>query len=115
MKIMKLWVSMLGLMILAVGCSGDLMTAANSQAEAAGEDAMVITGTVRHIPLEGGFYGIIADNGERYDPINLDPQYAVDGLRVRITARVRPDQVSFHMWGKIIEIITIEKLSAGES
>ncbi|MBW1917378.1 MAG: hypothetical protein JRI57_05075 [Deltaproteobacteria bacterium] len=109
-----IWIGIFGLLFLITGCSSDLK-ATNSQVETAAGDALVITGTVRYLPFEGGFFGIVADNGEHYDPMNLDRQFAVDGLRVKIKAKLHPDQVSFHMWGKVIEIISIEKLSTGDS
>jgi len=77
-----------------------------------GRDKDIIsgTGTIKYIDLEGGFYGIIADNGERYDPINLNQEFQVDGLRVRFEAKIRDDIVGIHMWGVLIEILKIEKL-----
>ncbi len=68
------------------------------------------TGTVRFIPIEGGFYGIVGNDGEHYDPINLGKEFQVDGLRVRFEAKKRDDQASFHMWGTLIEIINIERI-----
>ena len=69
------------------------------------------TGVVKYIDLEGGFYGIIADDGERHYPINLGQEYQVDGLSVRYTYRFRHDVASIHMWGKPIEIADIKKLN----
>jgi len=68
------------------------------------------TGTVEFVELEGGFYGIVGDDGKRYDPINLDPAYQKDGLRVSFQAKIRQDMASIHMWGKIIELTKIEIL-----
>ena len=67
-------------------------------------------GTVKFLDLEGGFYGIIGDNMENYDPINLDKEFQVDGLRVRFDAKKQENVASFHMWGTIIEIINIERI-----
>ena len=75
------------------------------------KDAVSATGTVKYIDLEGGFYGIIGDDGQRYDPINLSQQFQKDGLRVRFEAKPREDLDSIHMWGRLIEIINIEKLA----
>ena len=62
--------------------------------------------------FEGGFYGIIVDNGfepfNKLDPINLPPEFMEDGLRVRFKAKLRPDLYSFHMWGIMVKIINIE-------
>ena len=76
----------------------------------ASPDLVSQTGTVRFIDLEGGFYGIVADNGEHYDPINLGQEFRQDGLRVRFQAKIRQDIASIRMWGKIVEIIRIAKL-----
>ncbi len=67
-------------------------------------------GAIQFNDFEGGFYGIVADDGECYDPINLDEEFKVDGLRVRFKVKVREDLVSFHMWGLVVEIIKIKKL-----
>ncbi|MFQ5770051.1 MAG: hypothetical protein ACE5HX_05920 [bacterium] len=69
-----------------------------------------VTGTVKFIQLEGGFFGIIGDNGKQYDPINLAPEYQQDGLRVRFEAKKRNDLASVHMWGILVEILEIRKL-----
>jgi hypothetical protein len=66
-------------------------------------------GTIRYMDFEGGFYGIVADSGERYDPINLPAGYRKDGLRVRFQVKEKKGMASFHMWGKIVEIVKIEK------
>lgn len=68
------------------------------------------TGTVKFLDFEGGFYGIIGDNGKNYDPINLGKEFQVDGLRVRFDAKKSENVASFHMWGTIIEIINIERI-----
>ncbi len=74
------------------------------------EDVVSATGTVRFINLEGGFYGIVGDDGKKYDPMTLDQQFRADGLRIRFEARIRADVASFHMWGTIVDITKIEKL-----
>ncbi len=66
--------------------------------------------TIKFIDLEGGFYAIVTNDDMRYDPVNLPDEFKVDGLRVRFEGKLRDDMYSFHMWGKLIEIIKIEKL-----
>ena len=68
------------------------------------------TGTIVWLSFEGGFYGIVADDDEHYDPINLPQDFHEDGLRVWFMAKIRDDLASFHMWGRIVEILEIEKL-----
>ena len=68
------------------------------------------TGTITYLNFEGGFWGIVGDDGERYDPINLDPEFKVEGLRVYFEADYS-DRVSFNMWGRRVIIRNIQKLT----
>jgi hypothetical protein len=65
-------------------------------------------GQVRFIQLEEGFYGIIGENGQKYEPINLPGQYRQKFLEVKFTAKPRPDIKNTHMWGEPIEITDIK-------
>ena len=72
-------------------------------------------GTVKHQNFEGGFYGIVGDDGKHYDPLNLPQEFKEDGLRVRFVAErgqaIMTDNIAtFHMWGYIVRIVSIEKL-----
>jgi hypothetical protein len=69
-----------------------------------------ITGTVRFMDLEGGFYGIITDDGARLDPMDLPAQFRQDGLRVRARVEPVPDAVTFRMWGTVVRVLSIERL-----
>jgi len=66
-----------------------------------------ITGTVVYKNLEGGFFAIDGDDGKKYDPISLPENLRRHGLKVKVTARLKPDAVSFHMYGPIIEVVNI--------
>ena len=72
------------------------------------------TGTIKYISIEGGFYGLITDDGKKYDPNNLSQAFQKDNLKVKFKARVRDDLVSFHMWGTLVDIIEIEKIETAE-
>lgn len=61
-------------------------------------------GRVVYLDFEGGFYGILGDNGTCYDPVNLPGEYQVDGLRISFNATVLPEQASFHQWGTVVTI-----------
>lgn len=85
-----------------------------STAKASGaNDTMVqslnFEGTVKYINLEGGFWGIVSDDGKNYDPINLAEEFRREGLRVQVKA-VPKNRASIHMWGTVIEITAITKV-----
>lgn len=69
------------------------------------------TGTVSFIELEGGFYGIMGDNQKNYDPTNLPSEFRVDGLKVSFKFKFSGEQTSFHMWGSIIDLVSISKIN----
>lgn len=71
-------------------------------------DVFLIRGTVVQKNIEGGFFAIDGDDGEKYDPINLPASFRKNGLRVKIVARENKDVMTIHMYGTIIEIIDIE-------
>lgn len=74
------------------------------------EDAIKSTGTIVFLSFEGGFYGIKGDDGKNYDPTNLPKEFQNDGMRVRFEARELTSRASVHMWGTIVELVTIQKL-----
>lgn len=74
-------------------------------------DSRVFTlrGTVRYVDIEGGFYGIVGNDGTQFQPVNLGSEWKKDGLQVSVTARPGEDGMSIYMWGQQIEIITIAR------
>lgn len=75
---------------------------------------MQITGTIKHVDLSGGFYGIIGDDGQKYQPEKPLPQrFSKNGLRVKAT--VKPSfGFSIFMWGKTVKVSDIKKISSDE-
>ena len=101
---MKPFIRVVALSLLLAGLWAVQSVAAGGEQAA----ALQFTGTIRHIDLEGGFWGIVADDGKQYDPLNLDAAYRRDGLRVRVEAIPR-QRFGTHMWGTYIEILSISK------
>ncbi len=70
---------------------------------------MKINGTVVHLTIEDGAYGIVDEAGKKYLPINMPVQLKRDGAKV--TIRYRPaDVVSAMMWGQPIHIYSFETI-----
>ena len=71
---------------------------------------MKITGTVVYQELEGGFWGIIADNQLQYEPVSELPK-AVQIKNSRIEADIEPaDVISFKMWGQPVYVRSIKRI-----
>jgi hypothetical protein len=65
------------------------------------------TGEIRYLDFECGFYGIVSDDGRCYDPVNLPSEFKNDGLQINFKVKVLENQISFHMWGTLVEILEI--------
>jgi len=69
---------------------------------------MIIQGTVTYQDFEGGFWGIIDKDGNKFVPVgHLPERVRVDGLKVR--ADVEPVQMfGTTMWGTHVKVTSIE-------
>ncbi len=65
--------------------------------------AVIIKGHIRHTDLEGGFEYIEGYDGEKYDII-YEEELPVVGTHIEVEGKIRKNTVSFHMFGKILEI-----------
>lgn len=74
----------------------------------AGEAALEFRAEVVRVELEGGFWGLVAEDGRKYDPGRLAPEYRQAGLKVTVRAE-RAQRVSFRQWGAPVEIVRIER------
>jgi hypothetical protein len=60
---------------------------------------------VHHVGVEGGFWGLTADNGQNYDPLNLPDTLKQAGIKVHFYLRMRKDLTTTHMWGTPVQIV----------
>lgn len=72
-------------------------------------DVVIGTGTIVFLSFEGGFYGIISDDGKYYDPLNLGQDFKVNGLRVWFEAKILHDVCTYHMWGIPVSLLAIQR------
>ena len=100
------------LMLAATGCSTKPPPPDDGTTPAASTDETLVSGlgTILYQDLEGGFYGLVADDGARYDPLNLDEAFHQDSLRVRFRARRRTGVMTIRMWGQPVDILEITRL-----
>ena len=101
LTINKLFMGVLIMVILII--SQSLVFAAGASLE--------LTGEICYVTTEDGLYGIIGDNGKRYQPINLPRELRKNALPVKFTAEVRDDMYTAITWGTTIKIKTIDKIN----
>lgn len=69
---------------------------------------MEIKGTITYEALSGGFWGIVAEDGRKFRPVDgLPEKFREKGLQVAV--RIRPsDRFSIFMWGMEVHLDYIE-------
>jgi hypothetical protein len=67
----------------------------------------MIKGTVRFQEIEGGFWGIIGEDGQKYRPVKgIPPIFQKEGLAVSV--EIAPfEGFSIFMWGKDVNLLNI--------
>ncbi|MDI5838190.1 hypothetical protein [Shewanella xiamenensis] len=78
-------------------------------------EGMMLQGTVRYLNLEGGFWGIVADNGQKILPKNLPQEYRKDGIRLSFTALEITGMMTIQQWGKLSNLSDITVIGQVES
>ena len=68
------------------------------------------TGKIVYNDFEGGFYGIEADNGQKYYPLNLNNEFKVSGLKIRFELQIQLGIMSVVMWGVPVKVIVLESV-----
>jgi inhibitor of cysteine peptidase len=71
---------------------------------------MTIRGTVVYQDIEGGFWGLTAEDGSRYEPADpLPAAVQTDGCRVE--ADIEPTgMLSFKQWGRPVRVRNVRRL-----
>jgi hypothetical protein len=115
-----LGLALLGFALLGFACAGQSDDRARTAEPPPGAPAATPTpgdpdlitgnGTVHRLEIEGGFFGIVADEGAHYDPGELDARFRRDGLRVRFDLRRNPGQASMRQWGTLVTVVRIDSL-----
>ncbi|QYJ98142.1 hypothetical protein K0J45_02520 [Shewanella alkalitolerans] len=72
-------------------------------------------GTVRYFNLEGGFWGIVADDDRHILPQNLPQEYRKDGLRLSFKAQEVKDMMTIQQWGILSKLSNIEVIGKVDS
>ena len=71
-------------------------------------DTITVTGTIKHLDLDGGFHGIVGDDGQNYNPVELNREFQMDGLKVTFQAQILTDRVKTNRWGTPVKIVWMQ-------
>jgi hypothetical protein len=109
---MRIIWSMLCLSLLAVaaGCHSSQGDGRSRTGHKQTAEEQAVTATVKYLDLEGGFYGLVTDEGRKLDPVNLPEAFRQDGVRIRARLERLTGRASTHMWGELVRIVSIERL-----
>ena len=72
---------------------------------------MRVVATVCYQQLEGGFWGLVGDDGRKYRPLEGLPEaHRVSGAKVRVELE-RARAVGVCMWGRAVRVESIEAVA----
>ena len=75
---------------------------------------LTLTGEVRYQSFEGGFYGFIANNGDKYMPSGLKPEHRKNGLILQIKAQAITDRATTQQFGTMIKVLETKVIDASK-
>lgn len=79
-----------------------------------GSQQMTLTGQILFQKMEGGFYGFIANNGDKYTPSGLNNEYRKNGLIVELKVELMPDLITTTQFGKSVKVLEIKVLDSSK-
>ena len=72
------------------------------------EDEISFAGEVRWISVEGGFFGLVTEDGRKFFPLNLPEEFKKEGLKIKVKGNIKKGIATVQMWGAPFEIREIE-------
>jgi len=122
-KLINAIITIIDILLVKVGVLRDDLSGVLSDDEATreffrhdGTKIIIFKGTIKKIDLEGGFWGILGDDGLKYYPVNLD-QYAnflEDGKRVVVDSLILSNMVSITQWGTTVSVRDLIEIPYGK-
>lgn len=98
----------------AIACSSNISDKNMLKENVDAQQLDWITGRVVFNDFEGGFYGIITENGEKLLPMNMDKSLMRENNKVALKGKYEKDLMTTRQWGKPFIIIEIKLLEKGK-
>ncbi len=105
-------------LLFSFGCESETYSSENAMVipvvEKKAKESAWRTGEVHYLPFEGGFYGIIAENGDKLLPLNLSQTYYQHGTIIKFKGVVIKDMMTTKQWGEVFELSEVKLIKAGQ-
>ncbi len=86
-----------------------------SKDEKVAPDAIItLQGQVLYQAFEGGFFGFVAVNGDKYLPSGLAKEYRKNGLIIEIKAEKMEQLLTFQQFGQNIKVLEVKILDSSK-
>jgi hypothetical protein len=108
----SLFATALAALVLLVvsGCALTPQASGKDPSPGKSDDAVIeFSGQVVRVELEGGFFGLVSEDGRRFLPVGLPDEFRRDGLAVEVRGRRLPATVGYRMWAPRLEILGIRR------
>jgi hypothetical protein len=67
-------------------------------------ELLVLEGQILFQQMEGGFFGFIDDNGNKYTPVGMDKANLRHGLIIQLTGKLLPNMITITQFGQVIKV-----------
>lgn len=78
------------------------------------DDEVILTGSIIFKELEGGFYALIAESGDKYTLHNLEEQFQQNGLIAKVTGVPKPKMMTFTQFGTVLQVTSVEIIDSSK-
>ena len=68
---------------------------------------LTLKGQILFQEFEGGFFGFIDENGNKYTPIGIEKKHLRHGLVIELSGRVLPDMITTTQFGEAIKVESV--------
>jgi len=97
-----------------VSISEELKMSAKSSLHKADMNQLSFIATVKYMNFEGGFFGVISEEGKHWLPLNLNKEFQQEGAVIKVKGKAVKDMMTIQQWGTPFSITHIELIKAGQ-
>lgn len=69
---------------------------------------------VVYLDFEGGFYGLVAENGNKILPMNLSKEYKITGTLLKIKGHKVEGIATTKQWGTLYKLVDVQLIQLGK-